>query len=213
MIMSHNAHGGMSRHYMPTTTPFSPSLSEGGGAIPRNPNVSALSEALPDSGPAQSGPPVLTCPVPICSLVFKGEMSHGYLWRHLRRPGIYRRTGDEKASWLLLHKIEHDLLVATGITPEQRKREANRVRAQKVTRAARFERRAWNVGVIEERLVAQKVAIWEGMYAAKQSGDGIAVSILYFLYFLGDRSGAIANRKKNSLKYDAWVLLDLCTAS
>jgi len=35
------------------------------------------------------------------------------------------------------------------------------------------------MGIAEEKLVAQKVAIWEGMWASKHSGDYIEVSILY----------------------------------
>ncbi|KAG0129178.1 hypothetical protein HOY82DRAFT_611035 [Tuber indicum] len=190
MNMSHHSHGGMSGIYVPTaTTPFPfPSSSGNKTTIPRNlTSLSNPSKPLPDSAPANSGPPALACPVPSCPLVFKGQMSQGYLWRHLKRPGICRRTGDEKAAWLHLHKTEYDQLIATRIKPAQRKREANRVRARKVSRATMFERRAKNLGVTEERLVAQKVAIWEGMYAAKQSGDSIG--------------------------YDAWVLLDFCTAS
>lgn len=39
------------------------------------------------------------------------------------------------------------------------------------------------MGITEERFVAQKVAIWEGTWAAKQSGDDIEVSILYSASF------------------------------
>jgi len=35
------------------------------------------------------------------------------------------------------------------------------------------------MGITEERLVAQKVAIWEGMWAAKQNRDDTGVSILF----------------------------------
>ncbi|KAG0641797.1 hypothetical protein HOY80DRAFT_1134987 [Tuber brumale] len=152
---------------------------------------SGLSKALPDSTPANAGPPALACPFPSCTLDFNGETSHGYLWRHLKRPGIYRRTGEEKSDWLRLHKIDHNRFIATGsitpsppthktpqgcnnksiVTPAQRKRESNRMRARKVSRAARFKSRARNMGITEESLVAQKIAIWEGMYAAEQSGD------------------------------------------
>ena len=46
-------------------------------------------------------------------------------------------------------------------------------------RTAEFELLARNMEITEEALVAQKVAIWEGMWAAEQSGEDIAVSILY----------------------------------
>jgi len=39
------------------------------------------------------------------------------------------------------------------------------------------------MGITEEKFVAQKVAIWEGMWAAKQNGNDIEVSILYSLPF------------------------------
>ena len=44
-------------------------------------------------------------------------------------------------------------------------------------RTAQFELRAKNLGIVGENLVAQKVAIWEGMRLAKQIGDDIGVSI------------------------------------
>jgi len=34
------------------------------------------------------------------------------------------------------------------------------------------------MGITEERFVAQKVAIWEGMWAAEQNRDQIGVSFL-----------------------------------
>ncbi|KAG0641789.1 hypothetical protein HOY80DRAFT_1038320 [Tuber brumale] len=176
--MSLNSHESVSSCYMPTTITTPSSSSDNGKTVPNDTNSSSnVSKTLPDFAPANPAPPVLTCPVPSCALAFKGEMSHGYLWRHLKRPGIYRRTGDEKAAWMKLHKIEHDQLVAAGITPAHRKRETNRVRAQKVSRSARFALRARDMGVTEESLVAEKVTIWEGMYAAKESGDSVGVRL------------------------------------
>ena len=57
--------------------------------------------------------------------------------------------------------------------------EGNKAEEERKSRAAEFELRAKSVGITEEKFVAQKVAIWEGMWAAKQSGDDIGVSILY----------------------------------
>lgn len=37
------------------------------------------------------------------------------------------------------------------------------------------------MGITEEKLIAQKVAIWEGMWAAKKGGDKIGVSTPYSL--------------------------------
>ena len=45
-------------------------------------------------------------------------------------------------------------------------------------RTAQFELRAKNLGIVGEKLAAQKVAIWEGMWAAQQIGDDVGVSIL-----------------------------------
>ena len=41
------------------------------------------------------------------------------------------------------------------------------------------------MGITDENLVAQKVAIWEGIWAAEQTGDSIRVSILYSFPFGG----------------------------
>ncbi|KAG0129186.1 hypothetical protein HOY82DRAFT_540917 [Tuber indicum] len=190
--MSFNSHEGTSGRYVVSTT-ITPSSSSNENTIFQNPtSSSSLSEVQSNSTPANAWPPTLTCPVPSCPLVFKGEMPHGYLWRHLKRPGIHGRTGGEKDTWLQLHRIEHDRLLAAGITPAQRKREANRMRARKASRAARFESRARSMGITEESLVTQKIAIWEGMYSAEQSGDSAAVSLLYSLPS-GDCSETVAD--------------------
>jgi len=57
------------------------------------------------------------------------------------------------------------------------------VKAEKLLRTAGFEQRARNMGITEKGSVAEKVAIWEGMYTAEQSGDSTAVSILYSVLF------------------------------
>jgi len=57
--------------------------------------------------------------------------------------------------------------------------ETNEAEEERRLRTAEFELRAKNMGIAEEKLVAQKVAIWEGMWASKHSGDYIEVSILY----------------------------------
>ncbi|PUU83361.1 hypothetical protein B9Z19DRAFT_1119431 [Tuber borchii] len=156
----------MSGSNLPTYTSSS-SSSRNENAIPQSPNSSSnLSKALRNTIPLNSGPPALSCPVSGCSMVFKGEIAHEYLWRHLKRPGIHRRAGDEKTAWLNLHKIEHDRLLATRLTRAQRRRETNKVKAQKMLRTAELEQRAKSMGITEKALVAQKVAIWEGMRSA-----------------------------------------------
>ena len=65
------------------------------------------------------------------------------------------------------------------VTPTQRRREANRAKAQKRLRTTGLEQRARNMGITEEALVAEKVVIWEGMRVAEQHGKDIEVSILY----------------------------------
>ncbi|CUS14192.1 unnamed protein product [Tuber aestivum] len=173
--------------YYVLTHTFSSSPNE--KTIPRSHScsTSGLSKALKDPTTGNPEPPEIACPVSVCPLVFKGEMGDGYLWRHLKRPGIHGRTGDEKAAWLNLHKIEHDRLVATRITRAQRRSQANKNKAKaQMSRAAELELRARNMGITEETLIAQKVKIWEGMCAAKRSGDSVG--------------------------YDAWVLLDFYTS-
>ena len=69
------------------------------------------------------------------------------------------------------------------VTPTQRRREANRAKTQRKLRTAGLEQRARNMGITEEALVSQKVAIWEGMRAAEQHGKDIEVSIRYSALF------------------------------
>ncbi|PUU83371.1 hypothetical protein B9Z19DRAFT_1119451 [Tuber borchii] len=189
--MSQNSHEGISGLYLPTYTPSS----SGNEIVSQTPTPPNLSKAFHDTTP-DPGAPTLACPVSSCSLVFKGDIAHGYLWRHLKRPGIHGRTGDEKIIWLNLHKTEHDRLLATRITPAQRKHEARKAKARKMLRTVEFELRARNMGVTEKALIAQKVAIWEGMYAAEQSGDSIGVGILIPLHFRG-RGGNVADCRGN----------------
>lgn len=54
------------------------------------------------------------------------------------------------------------------------------------SRAAEFELRARGMGISDENLVAQKIAIWEGMWVAKQHGDNVGVSIVFFILFLSE---------------------------
>ena len=61
--------------------------------------------------------------------------------------------------------------------------EDGKAEEERKLRTAEFELRAKNVGITEEELVAQKVVIWEGMWAAKQNDDDIGVSILYSALF------------------------------
>ena len=109
-MAQHSYEGGLGR-YLPTYNSSSSSGNE--NAILQNSTSSPdLSETLRDMTP-DPGSPTLACPVSGCSLVFNGKMPYGYLWRHLKRPGVRGRTGDEKAAWLNLHKIEHEKLLAT----------------------------------------------------------------------------------------------------
>ena len=57
--------------------------------------------------------------------------------------------------------------------------EDNNEEEERNSRNAEFELRARSMGITEEKFIAQKVAIWEGMWAARQSGDHIGVSILF----------------------------------
>ena len=68
----------------------------------------------------------------------------------------------------------------------------NRVEEERNSRTAEFELRARSIGITGEMFVAQKVAIWEGMWAAKQNSDDIGVSILLSL-LLGGYSKIVAD--------------------
>ncbi|PUU72822.1 hypothetical protein B9Z19DRAFT_1136613 [Tuber borchii] len=171
--MSKHPHEGMPGGSVPTEKKFPP---EGEIiAIPQAPRASFdFLEVLP-SALANTSPPPLTCPASGCPLILKGEMPHRYLKRHLKHPGLYGRTGDEKETWLNLHKIEYERLLAAL--------EDNKAEEEKQSRAAEFELRAKSMGITEAKLVAQKVAIWEGMFAARQNDDDIGVSALYSALF------------------------------
>ena len=70
--------------------------------------------------------------------------------------------------------------------------EDNKAEEERKSRIAEFELRAENMGITRENLVVQKVAIWEGMWAAKQSSDDIGVGILFSL-LLGEYSRIVAD--------------------
>ena len=59
--------------------------------------------------------------------------------------------------------------------------ENNNSEPERKSRTAEFELRVKSMGITEEKLVAQKVTIWEGMWAAKRSGDDIRVGIFLSL--------------------------------
>ncbi|KAG0135468.1 hypothetical protein HOY82DRAFT_536648 [Tuber indicum] len=59
--------------------------------------------------------------------------------------------------------------------------EATRTEEERRSRTAEFELRARNMGITEERLIAEKVAIWEGMWAAQQTGNDVQVGIPDFI--------------------------------
>jgi len=62
-------------------------------------------------------------------------------------------------------------------------------------RTAEFELRARNMGITEEALVVQKVAIWEGMWATKQCSKDVEVSILIPLQSGGRSEMLLIERK------------------
>ena len=177
------------------------SSSEGKRITAKGPIFSSNPLQAPPSALGNAGPSPLACPVPSCLFVLKGETPHWYFKRHLKYPGLHGRMGDEKEAWLNLHKIEHQRLLASlGSTSPPTKVlevnqaehvdiiklvENNKAEEERKLRTAEFEWRAKNVGITKEELVAQKVAIWEGMWAAEQNGDNIGVSIFIPLFFGG----------------------------
>ena len=73
--------------------------------------------------------------------------------------------------------------------------EDNNAEEERKSSIAEFELRAKSMGITGEKFITQKVAIWEGMRAAQQSGDDIGVSILFSL-FLGGYCGIAADRNE-----------------
>ncbi|PUU83356.1 hypothetical protein B9Z19DRAFT_1061048 [Tuber borchii] len=185
-VMPRSPQEDISAGYVPTDADNSASSPENQAIFQQIPNSSSiLVEALPNATNVNPRLDTLPCRVLSCSFVFKGKFPYGYLWRHLGRPGAHGLTGDERTAWENLHKIEHDRLLVTRITPAQRRREANRAKVRKRLRTAEFEQRAKNMGITEEALVAQKVVIWEGMRAAEKHGRDIEVCALYSALFWG----------------------------
>jgi len=68
--------------------------------------------------------------------------------------------------------------------------EDDRAEEERRSRTAEFESRARSMGITNEQLIAQKVAIWEGMWDAQKNNDSIRVSIRYS--FLGCTSSGAA---------------------
>ncbi|PUU81133.1 hypothetical protein B9Z19DRAFT_1122555 [Tuber borchii] len=56
-------------------------------------------------------------------------------------------------------------------SPKVKSAEGNSVEEERKSRIAGFESHARSMGIIGEEAIAQKVAIWEGIWAAKQSGN------------------------------------------
>ena len=56
--------------------------------------------------------------------------------------------------------------------------EGSEAEEERRSRTIEFNLRAKDMGITEKKLVAQKVAIWEGMWAAQQNCDDIGVSVL-----------------------------------
>ncbi|PUU72860.1 hypothetical protein B9Z19DRAFT_1166331 [Tuber borchii] len=161
-IMSSHSHQGMPGSSISTKSSSSPQ-----GGIITIPQAPSSLETLP-SALTNTSPPPLACPVSGCLLVLRGEMPHRYLKRHLKYPGLYGRVLEVgQANYVDIIKLVED----------------NKAEEERESRAAEFELRAKNMGMTDAKSVAQKVAIWEGMWVAKQKGDDIGVSTLYSASF------------------------------
>ncbi|PUU82330.1 hypothetical protein B9Z19DRAFT_1061935 [Tuber borchii] len=158
--MSVHLRGSTPECSVPTAVSF---LSQGQRIIPQAPITSF---GVPCESPtlANTGPSPLACPVPSCLLVLKGQAPHRYLKRHLKCPGLHGRTGNEKE---VLRVNQADYVGIIKLV------EVTKAEEERNSRIAEFEVRAKNMGITEEEFVAQKVAIWEGMWVAKQNGDDI----------------------------------------
>ncbi|KAG0135478.1 hypothetical protein HOY82DRAFT_600275 [Tuber indicum] len=169
--MPSSPHEGMSERSTPTDT--SSSKNE---RVARQSPISSLDPANAPhaSDPADTSPSRLACPVSSCSAVFKGEMPHRHFWRHLKHPDLCGLIGDEEVAWVNLHKTEHERFLAALA-------EDDKVEEEGKSRTAEFESHAKTMGIIGERSVAEKVAIWEGMWAAEQAGNDIQVGVPHFI--------------------------------
>ncbi|KAG0135475.1 hypothetical protein HOY82DRAFT_536653 [Tuber indicum] len=58
--------------------------------------------------------------------------------------------------------------------------EDSRAEEERKSRTAEFELRARKMGITRQESIAEKVAIWEGMWAAGQTGNDIEVDIPFF---------------------------------
>ncbi|PUU72547.1 hypothetical protein B9Z19DRAFT_1137298 [Tuber borchii] len=143
-------------------------------AIPQNPApFSSLLQVLFNPATVDPLPPPLTCPVSNCSLVFTGRTPQRYLSRHLKHPGMHGRTGGEKAVWLNLHKIEHERFIAAHVKPRKPKLGAKKLAKRTISRAAAFRLRADKMGITDPALIAEKLAIWEGILGDNEKDDSI----------------------------------------
>ncbi|KAG0135477.1 hypothetical protein HOY82DRAFT_600274 [Tuber indicum] len=131
------------------------------------------SNAPPRGDSDNTFPSRLACPVSSCQAVFRGEMAHRHFWRHLKNPEISSLEGGEEVIWLNLHKVEHERFLSAL--------EEDKVEEERMSRTDEFESRAKNMGITDESFMAEKVAIWEGMWAAEQTGNDIQVNIPYFI--------------------------------
>ncbi|KAG0640970.1 hypothetical protein HOY80DRAFT_999745 [Tuber brumale] len=165
-------------------------------AIPQSltPSPGSL-QVPPDLVTADPNPPSLKYPVSSCSLVLTGGISQRYLRTHLKNPKICGRRGEERVAWINLHKTEHDRLIETGVTPTKPKLGAKKQEEEKISRTVAFRLRAGRLGITDAALVAEKLAIWEGMWVDKEKA----------------RCEGLADREADELKHDAWVLLDTIT--
>ncbi|KAG0642339.1 hypothetical protein HOY80DRAFT_1134598 [Tuber brumale] len=160
--MSRNPQEGMST----CSTPVGGSSSESAGAAPQTPIPSLSPSNTPlASELAGTSPSRLVYPISNCSSAFLGETPHRHFCRNLNHPELHGLTCGEEVGWLNLHK---ELA------------EANRIEEERRSRIAEFELRARNIGETGERSVAEKVAIWEGMWAAEQAGNEIQAGAPYF---------------------------------
>ncbi|KAG0135476.1 hypothetical protein HOY82DRAFT_600273 [Tuber indicum] len=161
--MPSNPHEDMSERSTPTDTSSS------------NNEESALQTPISSPNHSNAPPPTsdyadtcasrLACPVSSCQAVFRGEMAHRHFWRHLKNPEISSLEGGEEVIWLNLHKVEHERFLSAL--------EEDKVEEERMSRTDEFKSRAKNMGITDESFVAEKVAIWEGMWAAEQTGNDI----------------------------------------
>ncbi|PUU83357.1 hypothetical protein B9Z19DRAFT_1061049 [Tuber borchii] len=166
-IMSSYRNEGMSEHSMPSDIS---SFSKGKRTTPQaSISFSDPLRALPPPPPPIQVHVRLPVPSPVACLLLKEKHPAGWSTKYRNHTQSNYNPNPNNA-----HKVNQADRVGMIDLVEDNNAEEGRK-----SRAAEFGSHARNTGITEERFVAQKVAIWEWMWVAKQTGDNIGVGTPY----------------------------------